>query len=175
MAIKLRRTVAFISVVFAILASSAAAQDVRVADNSAASAPAGQGPLDGMSFVGKIRPEDNRDLDDELHFAAGQFWSKNCVACGYQPGPYWSRKDGGNIHFHGALQSADGGRFDYSGRVVGGHQPFDDQHVRRAAQDRHREQSEARGERGPTQWLRSDLLKFHRVSASIDHGWGGGH
>jgi hypothetical protein len=117
MTIELRRIGAGIAVVLAILASPTAAQDARAADNSAASA---HGPLDGMSFVGKIGPEDNRDLDDELHFAAGQFWSTNCVACGYQPGTYWSRRVGDSIHFHGTLQSAEGGRFDYSGRVVGG-------------------------------------------------------
>ena len=119
MGIALRRIGAGIAVVLAVLTSPTVAQDVREADKSAASALTGHGPLDGMSFVGKMGPEDNRDLDVELHFAAGQFWSTNCVACGYQAGPYWSRRVGDSIHFHGSLQSADGGSFDFSGRVVG--------------------------------------------------------
>lgn len=120
MEVEFRRLGAGTAVVLAILASPTAAQDAREVDKTVASARTAQGPLDGMSFVGKIGPEDKPDLNDELHFAAGQFWSTNCVACGYQPGPYWSRRVGDDIHFHGALQSANGGRFDYTGRVVGG-------------------------------------------------------
>ncbi|MEO5698833.1 MAG: hypothetical protein ABIQ60_17055 [Burkholderiaceae bacterium] len=120
MAIKLRRIGAGIAVVLAILASATTARDAVAADESAAPAPAAHGPLDGMSFVDKIGLKGNRDLEDELHFAAGRFWSVNCVACGYQPGPYWSRKVGDSIEFDGALESGGGGKFDYRGRVVGG-------------------------------------------------------
>lgn len=104
---------------FAVLANPVLAQNSDEPERFTMSAPAGSGPLDGMSFVGKIGPEGKRDLDDELHFATGQFWSSNCLACGYQPGAYWTRGVGDSIQFQGSLPSADGGQFDYSGRVIG--------------------------------------------------------
>jgi hypothetical protein len=120
MPIKWRRIGAGMALMFAIFANLAAAQGAGQPGDPAASAQAGRGPLDGMSFVGKIGPENNPDLDDELHFAGGQFWSTNCVACGYQPGVYWTRRIGDRIQFHGTLQSPDRGRFDFSGHVDGG-------------------------------------------------------
>lgn len=119
MAIEWRRFGVGITVVLAVVPGCVSAQNANELDKAAASAMVGRGPLDGMSFIGKIGPENSRDLDDGLHFAAGKFWSTNCFACGYQPGIYWTRRVGDSIQFHGTLQSADGGRFDYSGRVVG--------------------------------------------------------
>ncbi len=120
MAIELSHIGAGVALVLAILASPTAAQGAREAGEPVVAAPVGFGLLDGMSFIGKIGPEGNRDLDDELHFVAGQFWSTNCAACGYQPGTYWSRSVGDSIEFHGSLLSGDGGSFDFAGRVVGG-------------------------------------------------------
>lgn len=119
MTITVRRIAAGIAMVLAISGGPTAAQDARDADQSTTSVLVGRGLLDGMTFVGKIGPEDDQDLDDKLHFAAGQFWSTNCVACGYRPGPYRSHRVGDVVRFHGALQSADGGRFEYDGHVVG--------------------------------------------------------
>ena len=79
----------------------------------------GSGPLDGMVFVGRIGPEGNRDLDDELHFSDGQFWSTNCIRCGFRPGAYWVRTVGDRTRFQGKLFSADRGTFLYSGHVSG--------------------------------------------------------
>lgn len=121
MAIEWRHLEVGMALALAVLAYPAMAQSFNESDTFATSAPIGRGPLDGMSFVGKIGPEDKRDLDDELHFATGQFWSSNCLACGYQPGAYWTRRVGDSIQFQGSLPSADGGQFDYSGRVVGDH------------------------------------------------------
>lgn len=118
-AIELRHIGAGIALVLVILAGSTAAQGSREAGEPVVAEPVGHGPLDGMSFIGKIGPEDNRDLDDELHFVAGQFWSSNCVACGYQPGAYWSRSVGDSIEFHGSLRSGGGGSFEFVGRVLG--------------------------------------------------------
>lgn len=76
------------------------------------------GPLDGMSFVGALGPEGKPgDRDDVIHFADGQFWSDNCVPCGFPPGPYWVRYEGDEIHFRGELRSPESGEFAYSGVV----------------------------------------------------------
>lgn len=75
------------------------------------------GPLDGMVFSGKLGPEDNPDLDDELHFQDGKFWSGICVKCGFSPGDYWVRTVGDSIHFRGEL-TGDRGTFTYIGRIV---------------------------------------------------------
>jgi hypothetical protein len=81
---------------------------------------AGNGPLDGMVFVGRIGPEKNPDFDEELHFNNGQFWSKNCILCGYQPSYYWIRITDDGIHFQGDLLKKDGSKFSYTGRVSDG-------------------------------------------------------
>ncbi len=119
MVFELRRIGAGAAIALAIFLSPTAAQDVGRSDDTAMSEKIGSGPLDGMSFVGKIGPEESRDLDDELHFVAGQFWSSNCVACGYKPGNYWTRTVGDSIQFRGSLQSSDRGKFEFSGRVEG--------------------------------------------------------
>jgi hypothetical protein len=77
------------------------------------------GPLDGMVFVGKIGPQGNPDVDDELHFQDGKFWSLNCIKCGFQPSGYWVRKVGERILFRGEL-TGERGTLAYSGEVVGG-------------------------------------------------------
>lgn len=66
--------------------------------------------LDGMSFKGKFV-----NSPDVLYFNQGQFWSKNCVPCGFKPGEYWVREVGDEIHFKGTLQSDDRGQFHYTG------------------------------------------------------------
>lgn len=79
------------------------------------------GVLDGMSFVGKLGPAGKApDRDDILYFGDGQFWSKNCVPCGFRPGPYFVRFVGSDIEFQGALESSERGRFQYSGLVRDG-------------------------------------------------------
>lgn len=77
------------------------------------------GPLDGMVFVGKIGAKDNPDLDDELHFRDGKFWSAICTQCGFKPGDYWVRKVGTGIEFRGELVG-DRGKFVYRGVIVDG-------------------------------------------------------
>ena len=74
------------------------------------------GPLDGMIFVGKIGPKGNPDLDDELHFRDGKFWSDACTKCGFKPGEYWVRNLGDRIQFRGELVG-DRGTFVYKGEV----------------------------------------------------------
>lgn len=83
-------------------------------------AAASHGPLDGMRFAGTLGPEGGPgDREDVLYFADGQFWSENCVPCGFSPGPYWVRYAEDGIHFKGELQSPKSGRFLYSGVVRG--------------------------------------------------------
>lgn len=77
-----------------------------------------QGPLDGMVFVGKIGPKGAPDLDDELHFQDGKFWSVNCIECGFQPGAYWVRRVGDAVRFRGEL-TGERGTLAYAGEVVG--------------------------------------------------------
>lgn len=77
------------------------------------------GPLDGMVFAGKFGPEGNPDLDDELRFQDGKFWSSICVKCGFLPGDYWVRTVGDSILFRGEL-AGERGTFTYAGRIVDG-------------------------------------------------------
>ena len=77
------------------------------------------GPLDGMVFVGKIGLKGNPDLDDELHFQNGRFWSLNCVKCGFQPGSYWVRFVGERIQFRGEL-TGDNATLFYEGEILDG-------------------------------------------------------
>lgn len=84
-------------------------------ENSGAAA---HGPLDGMRFVGTFGPQgEPADRNDTLYFADGQFWSKQCVPCGFAPGPYWVRHTEDGIRFKGELESPESGRFFYSGVV----------------------------------------------------------
>ncbi|WP_333856426.1 hypothetical protein [Denitromonas sp.] len=76
------------------------------------------GPLDGMVFVGKIGPKGDPNLEDELHFQDGEFWSVNCIKCGFQPANYWIRKVGSRIHFRGEL-TGERGSLAYQGEVIG--------------------------------------------------------
>jgi len=80
---------------------------------------AGAGPLDGMVFVGQIGDDPNPDFAEELHFNNGLFWSKLCVNCGFQPGPYWIRQVHDETWFQGQLTKQDGSIFTYQGRVSG--------------------------------------------------------
>lgn len=74
-----------------------------------------------MSFVGKLGPDGKPlDRDDILFFRDGQFWSKNCVACSFQPGAYFTRHADGGIEFQGVLESVERGRFSYIGVVRDG-------------------------------------------------------
>lgn len=78
-------------------------------------------PLDGLHFVGRLGPEGQAaDRDDTLYFADGQFWSENCVPCGFAPGPYWTRHAEDSIHFRGELHSPESGTFSYQGVVQDG-------------------------------------------------------
>lgn len=79
-----------------------------------------RGPLDGLSFSGRFGVQgEPPDRTDTLHFRDGHFWSENCVPCGFAPGLYWVRRDGGRIHFRGELASAERGRFRFAGEVRG--------------------------------------------------------
>jgi hypothetical protein len=71
-----------IVVTFAVTAFSTTMDDDSAATN------VGSGPLDGLDFVGKLCPDGRPDLDDELQFNDGQFWSATCTSCGFPPGPY---------------------------------------------------------------------------------------
>ncbi len=77
------------------------------------------GPLDGMVFSGKIGAAGSHQLDDELHFRDGKFWSEYCTRCGLPPGDYWVRSVGDEIHFRGTLVGKPG-TFIYEGRIVDG-------------------------------------------------------
>lgn len=89
-----------------------------VGGSALAQSEAASGPLDGMVFVGKIGPEGDPDLDDELHFQDGKFWSVNCIKCGFQPASYWVRRVGDRIHFRGEL-TGERGTLAYRGEVIG--------------------------------------------------------
>ncbi|WP_421905539.1 hypothetical protein [Mameliella sp.] len=80
-------------------------------------ASAGDGPLDGRVFAGRIGPADAPDLGDRLYFDEGHFWSGICTDCGFHPGPYTARQTEEGIVFGGVLRSNNRGRFDYQGIV----------------------------------------------------------
>lgn len=93
----------------------------RVGGNEAASASRSHGPLDGMRFEGRFGPADEpADLEDMLYFGDGKFWSDICIRCGFPPGAYWVRYEEEAIHFRGVLESAERGRFVYTGTVRDG-------------------------------------------------------
>lgn len=77
------------------------------------------GVLDGMVFAGLIGPRGDPDVNDELHFQDGQFWSSGCVRCGFKPGAYFVRRVGAGWQFRGEL-AGEGGRFFYNGIVLDG-------------------------------------------------------
>ena len=74
------------------------------------------GPLDGMVFAGKFGGSENPEIDDQLHFKNGEFWSSFCTAYGLKPGGYWIRSVGSGIEFRGVLTGAPG-EFVYRGSV----------------------------------------------------------
>lgn len=115
------RTVTHRALTMAVLMSLLLASvRLGLSDDRAKSSPP-HGPLDGMHFVGDFGPEgEPADLTDVLYFAEGQFWSENCVPCGFSPGVYWVRFSEDGIHFRGELESAERGRFLYSGVVRDG-------------------------------------------------------
>lgn len=79
----------------------------------------GIGALDGMVFVGRIGPEGDLDLEEELHFSDRVFWSRRCLACGFDPAPYQSRQTPDGVRFTGELVGRSGSVFQYDGRIVG--------------------------------------------------------
>lgn len=74
-----------------------------------------EGLLDGMTFRGMIGPAANPDLEDELRFDDGHFWSGICTRCGFVPGPYEARRTAEGIAFKGVLESNGRGQFHYEG------------------------------------------------------------
>lgn len=78
------------------------------------------GRLDGMRFVGMFGPDGQPgDRKDTLYFGDGQFWSANCVPCGFSPAIYWVRQAGDEIHFRGEMASPERGKFTYTGIIRG--------------------------------------------------------
>lgn len=95
---------------------------MRAVTIAAASEPAhaisSHGPLDGMVFVGTIGPAGREGLDDELHFNDGHMWSMRCLACGYQPAPYWVREADSRLLFRATLSKEGGSVFEYEGALA---------------------------------------------------------
>lgn len=81
-------------------------------------ASAAEGLLDGMTFRGMIGPASNPDLEDQLRFAEGHFWSGICVRCGFVPGPYEAQRTDRGIVFEGMLESDGRGEFHYQGLLT---------------------------------------------------------
>ena len=79
--------------------------------------PPATGALDGLVFVGHIGTQDDPDFSEELHFNQGVMWSKNCISCGFQPAPYWTRQIDGMLHFVGELRGRSGSVFQYDGLI----------------------------------------------------------
>ena len=61
----------------------------------------GEGPLDDMTFVGALGPENQpKDVADTFVFSKGTFVSRECeVRCNYPPRPYYVRKVGDVTEF----------------------------------------------------------------------------
>lgn len=64
-------------------------------------APMGQGPLDGMTFVGALGPDGKpKDIPDKFVFANGNFVSEECEQrCEYPARPYFVRTVDGKTVF----------------------------------------------------------------------------
>ena len=61
----------------------------------------GEGPLDGMAFVGALGPAGQpKDVADTFVFSDGTFVSKECeIRCKYPARPYYARTTGNVIEF----------------------------------------------------------------------------
>ena len=61
----------------------------------------GEGPLDGMTFVGELGPYgEPKDIVDKFVFANGAFVSKECeLRCKFPARPYFVRKKGSATEF----------------------------------------------------------------------------
>jgi len=73
--------------------------------------------LDGKAFRGMIGPVENPDLQDNLFFEDGHFWSEICKRCGFEPGVYSARQTADGVAFTGVLESETRGSFAYDGLV----------------------------------------------------------
>ena len=79
------------------------------------------GPLDGQVFEGRLVSIDGSiDLQDNLQFADGHFWSAGCIKCSFLPGEYTANAIDGVVEFSGELGSDERGTFTYKGRVESG-------------------------------------------------------
>lgn len=77
--------------------------------------------LDGQRFVGQFVPAGKSSgRADEFVFRKGKFHSRECLAWGFAPGPYWVRTESGHLQFLARLTSEENGVMTYQGSVVDG-------------------------------------------------------
>lgn len=76
--------------------------------------------LDGRRFAGQFVPSGKLSgRPDDFIFADGRFHSRQCLAFGFTPGPYWVRAEEGKLHFFARLTSEENGVMIYEGSVAG--------------------------------------------------------
>lgn len=77
--------------------------------------------LDGQQFAGQFVPSGKTSgRADEFVFNKGKFHSRECLAWGFGPGPYWVRTENGRLYFLALLTSKENGVMTYQGWVAGG-------------------------------------------------------
>ncbi len=85
-----------------------------------ASLQAGQGALDGKTFVGETGEKGKPKGDaDELVFASGSFRSKACDQYGFAAAPYTTTAKDGAIAFTADARSAKEGAMHWTGTIKG--------------------------------------------------------
>lgn len=74
--------------------------------------------LDGQTFFGRFVPVGKSSgRADEFVFKNGKFHSRECLAWGFVPGPYWVRTENGHFYFLARLTSKENGVMTYQGLV----------------------------------------------------------
>ena len=91
------------------------------AQDSAAQSKGPVNVLDGQQYAGRFVPAGKASgRADEFVFRKGKFHSRECLAWGFRPGPYWVRTENGRLYFLARLTSEENGVMTYQGWVDGG-------------------------------------------------------
>lgn len=87
--------------------------------------------LENMRFVGEWTYEwETEPVEGLLIFEDGEFVSRGCLEWGYEPAPYYVRRDDEGLHFHARLPNPDHGTMWFRG-VFDGEQLQVDVHWRK--------------------------------------------
>ena len=76
--------------------------------------------LEGRRFVGPFGAEGEKNpKQDSFTFRDGKFSTASCLEWGFEPAPYWTRRDDRGLHFLAELKSPNHGTMRYQGLYDG--------------------------------------------------------